>query len=77
MRRGHLLSKRYVPILTALLLWGCRAQAPAGSSSQSATAPTLTPQTGPPGRHGGFAIRVPQGGGTPQLYRMPSLAAWP
>ena len=72
-----MLSKRYVPILTALLLWGCRAQAPAGSSSQSATAPTLTPQTGPPGRHGGFAIRVPQGGGTPQLYRMPSLAAWP
>jgi len=71
-----LLPKRSVPILMALVLWGCRAQAPAGSSSQSVTATTLTPRTGPPGRHAGFAIRVPQNGGAPQLYRMPSLAAW-
>ena len=35
------------------------------------------PRTGPPGRRGGFAIRVPQNGGTPQLYRMPGLTLWP
>lgn len=71
-----MLPKRIFPILMALVLWGCRAQAPAGSSSQSVTAPTVRPRTGPPGRHGGFAIRVPQNGGTPQLYRMPGLSAW-
>lgn len=61
----------------AVVLWGCRAQAPAGSSSQSLAAPTLAPSTGPPGRQGGFAISVPHDGGTPRLYRMPALTAWP
>lgn len=61
----------------AMVLWGCRAQAPDGSSSQSAAAPSLTPQTGPPGRRAGFAISIPQNGGTPRLYRMPGLIPWP
>ena len=60
----------------ALALWGCRPQAPGGSSSQAVAAPSLRQTTGPPGRHAGFAIRVPIEGGVPRLYALPSLAEW-
>ncbi len=61
----------------ALALWGCRQQAPGESSSQAVATQSLRPSTGPPGRHIGFAIRVPNKGGAPQLYQLPSLVEWP
>lgn len=67
---------RFVPPLLIAALCSCRTQTPGASSSQSAAAPSLIPQTGPAGRRPGFTIRVAANGGLPQLYRLPSLAPW-
>jgi hypothetical protein len=72
-----LIRPRSVPLLLIAALCGCRTQTPGGSSSQSAAAPSLRPETGPAGRRVGFAIRVAASGGIPLLYRLPSLAPWP
>ncbi|HMA40025.1 MAG TPA: SPOR domain-containing protein [Gemmatimonadales bacterium] len=72
-----MLPPRLLPLLTLAALCACRTQTPGGSSSQSAAAPSLRPQIGPPGRRAGFAIRVAANGGAAQLYRLPTLAPWP
>jgi hypothetical protein len=70
-----LLSARSLPLLIIVALWGCRAQAPAGSSSQAAAAGDKA-RAGPSGRHTAFAIRVSTKGGIPKLYRLPTLTEW-
>ena len=59
-----------------MALWGCRSQAPAGSSPRAGSAQAGKEATGPSGRHTGFAIRVSATGGVPKLYRLPNLAEW-
>jgi hypothetical protein len=63
--------------LTVLVLWGCQSRAPGAASSQSVVNPTVKGQIGPTGRGAAFAIRVPAGGGTPLLYRLPALSPLP
>lgn len=59
------------------MLWGCQSRAPAAASSQSIANATVRGQAGPSGRRSAFAIRVPTGGGTPLLYRLPGLTPLP
>ena len=63
--------------LAVLVLWGCQSRAPGAASSQSVANPTVKGQIGPSGRGAAFAIRVPTGGGTPLLYRLPGLSPLP
>lgn len=57
--------------------WGCRSPAPDGASSQPQAAQAVNRPTRSDARSAGLAIRVPARGGTPRVYRLPSLAEIP
>jgi len=64
-------------LLASLALWGCRSRAPAAESSQLPGKQTVTKPATAPARPAGVAIRIPARGGTPRVYRLPSMAEVP
>lgn len=57
--------------------WGCRSPAPDAASSQPQDTQAVKHPARPDTRSAGLAIRVPARGGTPRVYRLPSLAEIP
>src|SRR6266480_5641311 len=70
-RRGHLRT-RYL-LLTSLTLWSCRSRAPAASSSQPPAKQAVSRAAAGAARTAGVAIRIPTKGGTPRVYRLPTM----
>ena len=66
-------------LLASLALWGCRSRAPSVASTQSPQpqASQAVNREAVGTRSGGIALRLPAKGGTPRLYRLPSLAEVP
>jgi DNA-binding beta-propeller fold protein YncE len=69
----------WVLVIATVALGDCRSQPSGAASSQTNKAQQLNAQHSalPEGRSAAVALRIPAKGGTPRLYRLPSLAEIP
>src|SRR6266850_8240955 len=74
-RRGHLRTPPLLLISRAL--GGCRSRAPAAPPSQPPAKQAVSRAAAGAARTAGVAIRIPTKGGTPRVYRLPTMAEVP